>query len=239
MTLLESRERALPRVSPSAALRYRSLIALVGDSCAVAAASATAAMLRRYEVGFGSGGEYAANQAALALPVVMLVWLATIAVLGGYSSRIFDLGTEEFRRVLLASVAAAGLLSAICFLVGFRLSRGFFLLAFATGVPTRPRLAFVRSLLRPARPRARLAPPQRPGRWHLTQRRRRRARAAARAPARLPRGRRSRHRPGGAERGLDAAFLCWALSQTSPPPFAAPESTSFSSLTAPCRPPTT
>ena len=135
MTLLESRERALPRVSPSAALRYRSLIALVGDSCAVAAASATAAMLRRYEVGFGSGGEYAANQAALALPVVMLVWLATIAVLGGYSSRIFDLGTEEFRRVLLASVAAAGLLSAICFLVSFRLSRGFFLLAFATGVP--------------------------------------------------------------------------------------------------------
>ena len=101
------------------------------DTLVVLAAVLAAAWLRQHASVFGTSLGYE----IWALPASVAVWVATIALAGGYSKRIFDAGTEEFRRVAVGSVAAAGALSAICYFIEFRLSRGLFLGTFIIGVP--------------------------------------------------------------------------------------------------------
>ena len=153
VSLLAPRERALLRVSlPSRALRYRPMAALLADATAVLAAATAAALIRAETSWFGDVGTYAVGQAAMAFPALVAVWLLTIALLGGYSPAIFDAGTEEFRRVAVGTLAAAGALSAICYLVKFPLSRGFFVSAFLLGIPL---LFVLRGALRASVTRAR------------------------------------------------------------------------------------
>lgn len=133
-------------------MQYRPGLSLTLDAVVVVAAATVAGVLRRHTSLFGSANEYAGEQAAGALPLLVLVWLAMIAITGGYSRHVFDAGVEEFRRVALGSVAAAGSLSALCYLIEFRLSRGFFLGAFLLGVPVLFAVRWgVRFLVRKAR----------------------------------------------------------------------------------------
>ena len=48
---------------------------------------------------------------------------------------VFDVGTDEFRRVIRASLLTAGLIGVSCYLLKFPLSRGFFSLVFLLGIP--------------------------------------------------------------------------------------------------------
>ena len=69
-------------------------------------------------------------------PLMLLGWVAVIAVLGGYRAEAFGAGTDEYKRVLNAGLVAGGLTAVACYLTQYPLSRGFFLLAYALGIPT-------------------------------------------------------------------------------------------------------
>jgi exopolysaccharide biosynthesis polyprenyl glycosylphosphotransferase len=56
-----------------------------------------------------------------------------IAALGGYRTDVFGAGPDEFKRVLRGTAATAALVGIGCYLMKYQLSRGFFVLAFATG----------------------------------------------------------------------------------------------------------
>ena len=58
-----------------------------------------------------------------------------VALVGGYRRDVFGGGTTEYKRVFNASILTAGLVGVACYLAKFELSRGFFLLAFAIGLP--------------------------------------------------------------------------------------------------------
>src|SRR6185436_14815599 len=86
-----------------------------------------------------------------AVSVPLLVgWLAMLAGVGSYVRDIFGAGTEEYRLIVKASLLSAGLVGIGCYLTGYGLSRGFFLLVFAIGTPllVLGRLALRRSIQR-------------------------------------------------------------------------------------------
>ena len=92
------------------------------------------------------------DSVALAGPLLAGLWLLLIGLLGGYSRSTFGAGTDEFKSVARGSAGAAAGVGIACYLAGFTLSRGFYVLAFAIGVPT---LLLGRGLLRRALHRAR------------------------------------------------------------------------------------
>ena len=75
------------------------------------------------------------NSVTMAGPLIIVGWLAMIALRGGYKSDLFGAGTDEYRCVMNASLLASGVAGVGCYLAKFPLSRGFFLLAFGIGVP--------------------------------------------------------------------------------------------------------
>ena len=66
---------------------------------------------------------------------LLVGWLAMLRAVGGYARDIFGAGTEEYKLVVKASLLSAGLVGIGCYLTGFPLSRGFFLLVFTIGTP--------------------------------------------------------------------------------------------------------
>lgn len=65
--------------------------------------------------------------------VLAIFWLGVIAARGGYSPRIFGAGADEFKRIVSASVLAAGLVAIVCYLGKIELARGFVAVAFPLG----------------------------------------------------------------------------------------------------------
>jgi exopolysaccharide biosynthesis polyprenyl glycosylphosphotransferase len=68
-----------------------------------------------------------------ATPLIGLGWLLVLAATGSYQRRVFDVGTDEYKRVLNATLVTAGLVGITSYLLRFQLSRGFFVLAFVLG----------------------------------------------------------------------------------------------------------
>ena len=97
--------------------------------------SASLAALGRERLTFFETSTEFTSSLGVVGPLIMLGWIATIALLGGYARSVFDAGTDEYRRVVRASFIAAGLIGVGCFLAKYELSRGFFLLIFALGIP--------------------------------------------------------------------------------------------------------
>jgi exopolysaccharide biosynthesis polyprenyl glycosylphosphotransferase len=89
---------------------------------------------RLHLVIFDSAADVSSNL-RLAGPLMVLGWVATIYFCGGYRADVFGAGTDEYKRVLNASLLTAGLVGVSCYLAKFPLSRGFFFLAFAVGIP--------------------------------------------------------------------------------------------------------
>ena len=89
------------------------------------------------------------GERALELPLWMIVlvpaaWLGALALAGAYSVPHLQTGTTEFHRVLLASVVFAGTVGTVNYLMQYELSRAFFLLTFAIGVPALLALRYAR-----------------------------------------------------------------------------------------------
>lgn len=136
---------------PSRALRYLPVSALLLDLAVMAGVFALAALGRSRLTLFDNLADVSADVMVVG-PLALLGWLVLIAALGGYRDDLFGAGTDEYKRVLHASLAAAGLLGVGCYLAKFQLSRGFFVLAFGLGIPA---LLLGRYLLRRAVHRAR------------------------------------------------------------------------------------
>lgn len=66
-------------------------------------------------------------------PYLFVIWIAALALLGGYARRNLGGGTEEFRVVALASVAAFGAFGTLAWLTQSPISRGYALICFAVG----------------------------------------------------------------------------------------------------------
>lgn len=150
MTLLSVR-RTRVAGPPSRALRYLPATALALDLAIVAAAAVLAVWGRKRLPIFQNSADVSSSLVVVG-PLVVLAWLLLIAARGGYRKDVFGAGTDEYKRVLNASLLTAGLLGVGCYLAKFQLSRGYFLLLFVVGFPT---LILGRLLLRRAVQRAR------------------------------------------------------------------------------------
>jgi exopolysaccharide biosynthesis polyprenyl glycosylphosphotransferase len=149
MTILSERRTQLPTTRKSA-LRYLPLTALSLDIVTLAWASVIATFGRE-RLGLVFGPADLAETVGLIGPFIVLVWLAAIAVFGGYQESAFSVGTDEFKRVFNASLLTGGVVGVGCYLARFDLPRGFFALEFLVGIPL---LIFGRFVLRRALHRA-------------------------------------------------------------------------------------
>ena len=133
-------------------LRALPVTALLIDSVIMMIVGLVAIIGRRELAIFRSAADVE-DSVTVAGPLIIVAWLAMIAMRGGYKSDLFGVGTDEYRRVVNASLLAAGLSGVGCYLAKFPLSRGFFLLAFMVGIPA---LLLGRLALRRAVHRARV-----------------------------------------------------------------------------------
>ncbi len=139
MTLIAEHRSTLVAGVRSRALRHVPRAAFAVDLVAVTLAGLLA-LVGRHRLDLfertGSSEVYAAAEAlGAAAPLMLAAWLVCITLAGGYRPWVFGAGTEEYKIVVNASLAAAGVVGVGCYLLKFPLSRGFFLLAFLVGVP--------------------------------------------------------------------------------------------------------
>ena len=117
--------------------RARSPLALTtaaADLLVIVAVTLIAAVGRNTLPMFETVGDIPENVSAAGLFIVV-GWLAALVISGAYDDSHFAAGAEEYRRVFTASLAAAGLVGIGCYLARFPLSRGFYVLLFALGIP--------------------------------------------------------------------------------------------------------
>lgn len=150
MTQLSVR-RARVGTQSSRMLRYLPVSALLVDLVLVALTCGFAAWGRR-QLGIFETSADVSESLVMIGPLVAAGWIMMIWLFGGYREDVFGAGTEEFKRVLNSSILVAGLLGVGCYLAKYPLSRGFYLLIFAAGIPV---LVLGRLVLRRAVQRAR------------------------------------------------------------------------------------
>lgn len=131
MTILSERI-ARPTAAPSRALQYLPATAFGVDAVLMAVSCLVAVLGRKYLDIFEAPGDLSANVGVM-VPFVIVGWLATTSAFGSYAADVFGAGTDEYKRILNASVFAAGVVGVTCYLFSYQLSRGFFLLTFAVG----------------------------------------------------------------------------------------------------------
>lgn len=73
--------------------------------------------------------------ASVAAPQIVLLWVVLLWFFRSNTTTNTGVGTEEYQRVTVATGSTAGLVGIGCFLTQFPLSRGFFILLFAIGLP--------------------------------------------------------------------------------------------------------
>lgn len=146
MTLVYANREQMGRTTSSRALSYLPASALVVDTTIMLGVGLLAALGRAKLDVFETGADVT-DYLGIAGPLMLLGWIFAVAAFGGYRPNLFGAGTEEYKRILNASLVAAGLVGVGCYLAKFSLSRGFFVLAFGLGVPA---LVLGRYLLRRA-----------------------------------------------------------------------------------------
>jgi exopolysaccharide biosynthesis polyprenyl glycosylphosphotransferase len=134
MTLLGEARTRVAAAAPSRMRRLIPYAALTVDVVMTSAAIVGGVVLRESLPIFGGSAEVSPHLLSIA-PLIIVGWIAVTYLFGGYRSDIFGAGTEEFKRVVNAGLLTAGLVGVGCYLAKFSLSRGFFLLAFAVGIP--------------------------------------------------------------------------------------------------------
>ncbi len=101
--------------------RYRRQIVAVDTACAVLAG--LAALLGRFSH-MREPVLYVAVTAGLPL-----VWVACVAMLGGYDQRFFGLGSEEFRRIINAAISLTAGIAILSYAFRLDFARGYVLIA--------------------------------------------------------------------------------------------------------------
>jgi exopolysaccharide biosynthesis polyprenyl glycosylphosphotransferase len=146
MTLLDSAVRRMA-LQPSHSAHLIPLVAAIGDFFLLAVATVVA-MIGRQELTFFDPRTDITGFVSAAAGPLLVGWLAMLLTVGAYARDIFGASTDEYKLVIKASVLSAALVGIGCYLTGFPLSRGFFLLVFTLGTPMLLlwRLAFRRSI---------------------------------------------------------------------------------------------
>ena len=134
MTTTSEHTQSVSAATPSRMLRYLPASALIIDAALMTVVGLIAIVGRR-ELGIFASSASVEQQLIIAGPLMIVGWIVTIALLDGYHRDVFGAGTDEYRRVLNASLLAAGITGVACYLARFDLSRGFFLMAYGLGVP--------------------------------------------------------------------------------------------------------
>ena len=134
MTLLDNAVRRMAGTQPSHSARLVPLAAAIGDF-AMLAIAVFVAMVGRQELTFFDPRVDVVDFVSVAIAPLLVGWAAMLLAVGAYARDIFGAGTEEYKLVLKASLLSSGLVGIGCYLTGFPLSRGFFLLAFTIGTP--------------------------------------------------------------------------------------------------------
>ncbi len=116
------------------ALRYLPALTLLMDVLLIAV-SGTLAVLGRQQMPWLMRPTAITESVGAAGPLMLVGWVAMIAILGGYRADIFGAGTSEFKRVFNATLFSGGLTAVGCYVAQYPLSRGFYLLAYALGLP--------------------------------------------------------------------------------------------------------
>jgi exopolysaccharide biosynthesis polyprenyl glycosylphosphotransferase len=132
MTLLDGGVRRRVWADTSRSARLVPLLAC-GVDLAVLALSGLAAVLGRQHIALFAPRDDVVEIVTLAAVPLLLGWMAMLRAVGAYSPDLFGAGTEEYKRVVRASLLGAGLIGIGCYLTDFPLSRGFFILAFCLG----------------------------------------------------------------------------------------------------------
>lgn len=141
--------------------RERRLVAaLLLADLLVIGVSVVVALQARVTLGFFAD---APDVVALVTPLAAALvpaWLASLALLGAYDTAHLGAGMTEYRRVYRGSFALAAALGISAYLAQYPLSRGFFFLLFAVGIPTLLlERGITRRLLHRARTAGRLTTP--------------------------------------------------------------------------------
>jgi len=101
---------------------YRRRAALADAACALA--GGTLALALRF-----SGVSYALGPYLALTSGLPLLWVAAVALAGGYDERFFGTGPEEFRRVLHAGVSLTAAVAIVSYAAKLGIARGYVLLA--------------------------------------------------------------------------------------------------------------
>lgn len=134
MTLLSETTSRWATSARSRYLRALPATALLIDS-AIMIVVGLIAIVGRRELSIFTASADVESTLTVAGPLMILGWVATIAMTGGYRTDVFGVGLDEYKRVFNASLVAASLIGVGSYLANFPLSRGFFLLAFGLGIP--------------------------------------------------------------------------------------------------------
>lgn len=110
-----------------------------------ATVAAGAALLGRF--GFGYFRDATPEVPTWLVFLLPLLWLVALAIFGGYATQHLQAGAVENQRVLLATLLFAGATGVTCYLLQYDLSRGFFVLLFATGLSLMLTLRLIRRRL--------------------------------------------------------------------------------------------
>ena len=134
MALLHGAVRGRLRARTSQSARLIPYIAATGDLLLLAVATLLATIGRQELTVFEPSHDVVEVVSVAVLPLLS-GWMAMLIGVGAYAQDIFGATTEEYKRVVKASLLSAGLVGIGCYLTGFELSRGFFMLVFLAGVP--------------------------------------------------------------------------------------------------------
>lgn len=110
------------------------LLCLMTDLVVMLSSVLAAAELRT-SLPFLAAAEEVNDLVAILGPLMILGWLISMLSFGAYSPHVMSTGTEEYRAVVNSSLITAGGVGIVCYLAKIPLSRGFFVLVFALGIP--------------------------------------------------------------------------------------------------------
>jgi exopolysaccharide biosynthesis polyprenyl glycosylphosphotransferase len=121
------------RVSGSTQVRRRSVtwvthyrLRMVAADIGCATFAGLTALLGRFPGGWQPSGYIAATAG---LP---LIWVACVAILGGYDPRFIGLGSEEFRRIINAAITLSAGIATLSYAFHLDFARGYVLIALPT-----------------------------------------------------------------------------------------------------------
>ena len=134
MSLLGDARTRVAAQARSRALRLIPATALAIDLALIVTAILVALLLRTHLPVF-EGPSDVSGRLTVVAPLIVMGWLCTTYLFGAYRADIFGVGTEEYKRVLNAALLSAGLVGVGCYLARYPLSRSFFALTFAVGIP--------------------------------------------------------------------------------------------------------